>query len=107
MLLDNEVIETGQPAERIGVRLGRETRDIQLKGSGPTGQNWSSVVRSGDKLYAVNQAGDAFVWKAAPKFELLATNSLGEATDSSPAVSDGDIFMRTHQSLWCLGAGTK
>jgi hypothetical protein len=33
MLLDNEVIETRQPAERIGVRLGRETRDIQLKGN--------------------------------------------------------------------------
>jgi hypothetical protein len=33
ILLDNEVIETRQPAERIGVRLGRETRDIQLKGN--------------------------------------------------------------------------
>jgi parallel beta-helix repeat protein len=33
VLLDNEIIETRPPAERIGVRLGRDTRAIQLKGN--------------------------------------------------------------------------
>jgi molecular chaperone DnaK (HSP70) len=35
-------------------------------------------------------------------FEVLATNSLGETTISSLAVSDGDIFIRTYQGLWCI-----
>jgi hypothetical protein len=31
VLSDNEILETRLPAERIGVRLGRDTRDIQMK----------------------------------------------------------------------------
>jgi hypothetical protein len=33
VLDDNEIIDTRQPAERIGVRLGAQTRDIRLKGN--------------------------------------------------------------------------
>src|SRR5207248_2318414 len=57
---------------------------------------------AGDRLYVINHSGDAFVLKASPKFELLATNSLGETDNASLAVSDGDIFIRTHKALWCL-----
>jgi hypothetical protein len=41
---------------------------------------------------------------AFPKFELLATNSLRESTNASLAASDGDLFMRTDKSLWCLAS---
>jgi hypothetical protein len=34
---------------------------------------------------------------------LLATNSLAEPANASLAVSDGDIFIRTHKALWCVG----
>jgi hypothetical protein len=54
------------------------------------------------KLYVVNHSGDTFVLKASPKFELLATNSLREHTNSSLAVSDREIFIRTYNSLWCI-----
>jgi hypothetical protein len=33
LLIDNEIIDTRPPGERIGVRLGRDTRDIRLKGN--------------------------------------------------------------------------
>ena len=40
-----------------------------------------------------------------PKFEVLAKNSLnGETIMASPAVADGDIFIRTYKHLWCIGA---
>ena len=38
-----------------------------------------------------------------PKFEVLAENSLNDYTLSSPAISDGQIFMRTAQYLYCIG----
>lgn len=44
-----------------------------------------------------------FVIRAVPKYELLATNSLKEPMNSSIAVSDGDLIIRTHQALWCVG----
>jgi hypothetical protein len=83
---------------------GKIVWEERLKGNGTTGQNWSSLVRSGDRLYAVNQGGDGFIFRAAPKFELLATNPLGEKVIGSIAVSDGQLFIRSYQHLWCIGS---
>jgi hypothetical protein len=43
------------------------------------------------------------VLKASPKFEVLATNSSPETTMASLAMSNGEIFIRTHKNLWCIG----
>jgi len=67
------------------------------------GGTWSSLVKSGERIYLTNQSGDTFVFRAEPKFELLATNSIGEASNSSLAASDGELFIRTHDNLWCIG----
>ncbi len=32
----------------------------------------------------------------------VATNDLGERTNSTPAVSDGELFLRTHEHLYCI-----
>jgi hypothetical protein len=42
------------------------------------------------------------VLRAGPKFELLATNSVGESTNASLAASNGELFLRTDKALWCL-----
>jgi outer membrane protein assembly factor BamB len=97
------ILSDGGIAECRDLKTGEMVYSERLKGPGPTGQNWSSIVRSGDKLYAVNQGGDAFIWKASPKFELLATNSLGEKVIGSMAVSDGLLYIRGYQNLWCIG----
>jgi outer membrane protein assembly factor BamB len=73
----------------------------------PSGRasTWSSVVLSGDRLYVTTQNSDTIVLRAGPKFEQLALNSLGDGlTNASPAISDGQIFLRTHRHLWCIGA---
>jgi outer membrane protein assembly factor BamB len=90
-------------AQCIELKTGREVWNERLKGPGPTGQNWSSIVISEGKCYAVNQGGDAFVFKASPNFELLATNPMGEKVIGSIAVSDGQLFIRGHQHLFCVG----
>jgi len=63
----------------------------------------SSPVLADDKLYVTNEEGLTTVLKAGPKFELLAENNLNDYTLSSPAISDGQIFMRTAQYLYCIG----
>lgn len=98
------ILTDGGLAECRDLKTGKLLWSERCKGPGPTAQNWSSLVRSGDKLYAVNQGGDAFVFKANPaKFELLATNSIGEKVIGSIAVSDGLLFIRSYQNLWCIG----
>ncbi|QIF00412.1 PQQ-binding-like beta-propeller repeat protein [Roseimicrobium sp. ORNL1] len=97
------ILTDGGIAECRDLKTGEMVWNERLKGPGLTGQNWSSLVRSGDKLYAANQGGDCFVFKASPKFELLETNSLGEKIIGSIAVSDGLLFIRSYQNLWCIG----
>lgn len=97
------ILTDGGFVECRDLKTGEQVYNERLKGPGPTGQNWSSLVRSGDRLYAVNQGGDAFVFKASPKFELLSTNSMGEKVIGSMAVSDGLLFIRGYNNLWCIG----
>ena len=89
-------------AECIELQTGKVVWEERLKGQGAKSDSWSSMVLSGDKLYVMNQSGDTFVLKASPKFELLSANPLGETTMASLAVSDGDIFIRTYNNLWCI-----
>jgi outer membrane protein assembly factor BamB len=42
--------------------------------------------------------------KPADKLAVLATATLGEPTYASPAFSQGQIFLRTDQALYCIGA---
>jgi outer membrane protein assembly factor BamB len=63
----------------------------------------ASPVLADGKIYVTSEDGVTTVFKAGPKFELVAENDLKEYTLSSPAVSDGQIFIRTAQHLYCIG----
>lgn len=67
------------------------------------GNHWGSIVHADGKLYATDQSGTTRIFAAKPEFELIATNRLGEHTNASPAISNGEIFIRTHRHLWCIG----
>ena len=81
-----------------------------LKGTYPVGSypKGVSVDPVANTLYVANQNADVFVLRAGPKFECLATNSIGgEQMNASLAASDGEIFIRTHKHLWCVGSARK
>lgn len=78
-------------------------RDKWNSGRDVAGKSWGSVVRVGGNLYVTNQTGDTVVFKPNPKkFELVSVNKLGERSNSTPAISDGDIFIRTFDSIYCI-----
>ena len=62
-----------------------------------------SPVLADDKIYMTNEEGLTTVVKAGPKFEVLAENPLNDYTLSSPAISDGQILIRTATNLYCIG----
>jgi outer membrane protein assembly factor BamB len=98
------ILNTPGTAQCIDLQTGATKWEERLQGSGGRSESWSSMVLSGDRIYVLNQATDTFVIKASPQFEQLAMNPLGDGlSNSSPAVSDGQIFVRTHQHLWCIG----
>lgn len=65
-----------------------------------------SVVLADEKLYVTNEDGVTSVVKAGPAFEILAENALEDYSLSSPALSDGQIFLRTTGALWAIGKRT-
>jgi outer membrane protein assembly factor BamB len=88
----------------LNLKTGEKVWEERLKGSGSRGGSWSSMLLADGKIYVPNQGGDVFVLRAGPKFELLATNSVNESTNASLAAADGELFLRTDKSLWCLAS---
>jgi outer membrane protein assembly factor BamB len=69
------------------------------------GNSWTSMVHAGGRIYAGNTAGTTFVLAVNPeKCEILAENKLGELTRASPALVDGQVFIRAYENLYCLEA---
>lgn len=98
------IFNTDGFAECIELKTGKSVYLERVKAVGPKGDSWSSSVLSGDRIYVLNQSGDCHIIRATPKFELIGSNGLGsELTNSSVAVSDGQLFIRTQEHLWCIG----
>lgn len=68
-----------------------------------TGTYSGSPVLADGKIYVTSEDGVTSVVKAGPQFEVLAENNFNEYCLSSPAVSDGQLFIRTTNHLYCIG----
>ena len=81
--------------------LDARTGDVVWKERLP-GNLWGSMLIADGKLYVTNLEGTTFVLATGPKFEVLARNEIKEPTYAAPAVSGGEIFLRTHENLYCI-----
>ena len=68
----------------------------------------SSPVLADGKIYVTGETtGTTVVFRAGPKFEMLATNTFGDPCSpyclASLAVSDGQLFLKTDAHLWVVG----
>lgn len=76
-----------------------------------TGQKTSaftaSPIAADGKLYFSSEEGDIYVVKAGSKFELLATNPMGEAMMASPAIADGLLVVRGRSHVFAVSAPAK
>ena len=67
----------------------------------------ASPVLADGKIYITDEDGVTSVLQAGPTFAKLAENDLGEYTLSSPAMSEGQIFLRTDGFLYAIGQRRK
>ena len=68
----------------------------------PGGHSPSPVSADG-LVYFVSDQGVTTVIRPGETFEIVAQNELGERISASPAISQGQYFLRTHQHLYCIG----
>jgi outer membrane protein assembly factor BamB len=88
-------------------KTGKEMWKRRLQGSVS-----SSPLLVGDVIFATNEAGTTWAFKASPSgFQQIAKNQLGESGFASMAAVDGRLFIRTsegdgparQESLYCIG----
>jgi outer membrane protein assembly factor BamB len=63
---------------------------------------YASPVGAGGKVYLVGRNGATVVLKQSDKLETLATNTLEDKFDASPAVAGKELFLRGREYLYCL-----
>ena len=63
----------------------------------------SSPVLADGKIYVTNEDGLTTVVAAGPKFAVVAENPLNDYVLSSPAISEGRIYIRAAQHLYAIG----
>lgn len=78
-------------------------RHYQERLGGKGGAFTASPVASDGKIYLSSEDGEVFVVKAGPKYELLATNKVGEVMMATPAISEGLVIIRGHDHVFAFG----
>lgn len=102
VIIDDSVYMVNEPAlvQCLDLKSGKERWKDRLGGD----KVWASIVAAEGRLYVSDEAGTTYVFAPNPeKLDLLAKNSVGETTNSTLAISDGQIFLRTFQHLFCIG----
>jgi outer membrane protein assembly factor BamB len=95
----------GGPGGRGGRGGGRGGR-----GGGRGGMmssDYASPIIADGKLYFTRRNGDVYVVQAGREFKQLAVNKFdaqGADFSSTPAVSDGQLFIRSSKKLYCVAA---
>jgi outer membrane protein assembly factor BamB len=71
------------------------------------GEFRATPLAADENVYFLSKSGKATIIKAARTFEILAECDLGEETIASPAVSSGNLFIRTKNNIYRIGENKK
>lgn len=63
---------------------------------------YASPVGAAGRVYIAGRNGTTVVLKKGPRYEILATNSLNEGFDASPAIVDRELYLRGRKHLYCI-----
>ena len=63
---------------------------------------YASPVSANSRVYVLGREGKCVVLKQGPTLETVATNSVSDKTDASLAIVGNQIFLRGHESFYCI-----
>lgn len=88
----------------IVTSLDPATGQLAKQGRSPEaiGEYYASPVAADGKVFLASTAGKITVLKADAEWEVLGVNDLGEEVHATPALSDGRLFVRTRDAVYCF-----
>jgi outer membrane protein assembly factor BamB len=63
---------------------------------------YASPIGADGKVYMISQVGKVVVLRAGRDWEVLAINDFDEEIFATPAIVDGNIYLRTVGALYCF-----
>lgn len=75
----------------------------ELKRIRSAGDFYASPIAGDGKIYVTGENGFITVLKAGPELDILARNDMGDSIIATPAIAGGRIYVRTKNSLICVG----
>ena len=72
---------------------------VRLPGISST---YASPMASGGHVYLTDRSGTTVVIKDSDSLEIVATNSVGETVDATPAPAGNELFIRGQDHLFCI-----
>lgn len=76
-----------------------------IKWNESMGKQYASPVLANNLVYMPNDDGVITVIKPGPDFTAVSKNPIGEKMFASPAISNGRIYLRSLNHLFCIGTG--
>jgi len=97
------VVRNGGILLTLAAASGRIIEERRITGA--LGGYSSSPVAAEGKIYFANEDGKVAVVKAGREWEVLAVNELDEAIHATPALSGGQVYLRTSEGLYRFEEG--
>ncbi|MBM3997518.1 MAG: hypothetical protein FJ303_25735, partial [Planctomycetes bacterium] len=70
----------------------------------PDTKFYGSPIMINGKIYACSDKGDVYVFEPNPSaYQQIARNKLGGVIRATPAVANGSLYIRTEDTLYCIG----
>lgn len=97
VLNDNGVVSS------FNLQTGKRLSQVRTT----AGEFCASLVFADGKLYVFSGTGDASVLRVAPSLEVISRNAMGAGVQSTPAIVDGTLYVRTATHLVALRDSAK
>jgi outer membrane protein assembly factor BamB len=94
------MVKTGGIITSLDPATGRILKEGRSPGA--LGEYYASPVAADGKLFLANTEGKITVLKAGAEWQVLAVNELGDEVSATPALSEGRLYVRTHEALYCF-----
>ncbi len=91
------ILTAFDPANGEVVKTGRM--------QGAVGGYSASPVSAEGMIFLAGEEGKVAVVRAGRDWDVLTVNDLGESCYATPALSNGKIYLRTSEALYCFGSG--
>jgi outer membrane protein assembly factor BamB len=96
------LVRSGGIATTLDARTGKLLKQARLTGA--LEDYYSSPIGVDGKVYIASEHGKVVVLRAAGDWEILAINDFDSDIYATPAVSEGQIYIRTQNAIYAIGS---